>query len=110
GKGTLLVVDDEDSVRNVARTMLERAGFKVLTANDGRQGVEVFREHATEIAAVILDLTMPCMNGDEAFRELRQIQPNVRVILASGYAEQDTSQQFAGKGFAVLFQTTFAVR
>jgi two-component system, cell cycle sensor histidine kinase and response regulator CckA len=107
GSGTLLVVDDEDAVRNVARMMLERAGFTVLTAPDGREGLEVFQRRAEEIAAVLLDLTMPHMNGEEAFRAMRRIRADVPVILTSGYSEQDASAQFAGKGIAGFVQKPF---
>ena len=107
GSGTLLVVDDEEAVRNVARMMLERVGFTVLTAADGRAGLEVFQQRADEIAGVLLDLTMPHMNGEEAFRGMRRIRADVPVILASGYSEQDTSAQFAGKGIAGFIQKPF---
>jgi signal transduction histidine kinase/ActR/RegA family two-component response regulator len=107
GSGTVLVVDDEEAVRNVARMMLERAGFIVLTAPDGREGLEVFQRGAEEIAAVLLDLTMPHMNGEEAFRAMRRIRADVPVILTSGYSEQDASSQFAGKGIAGFVQKPF---
>jgi CheY-like chemotaxis protein len=107
GSGTLLVVDDEDAVRNVARMMLERAGFTVLTATNGREGLEIFQQRAEEIAVVLLDLTMPHMNGEEVFRAMRRIRADVPVILASGYSEQDTSAQFAGKGIAGFIQKPF---
>ena len=109
GSGTVLVIDDEEAVRNVARMMLERAGFTVLTAADGREGLEVFQRRAEEIGVVLLDLTMPHMNGEEAFRALRHIRADVPVILASGYSEQDTSAQFAGKGIAGFVQKPFGL-
>ena len=101
------VVDDEEGVRNVARMMLERVGFTVLTAVDGREGLELFQQRADEITGVLLDLTMPHMNGEEAFRAMRRIRADVPVILASGYFEQDTSDQFAGKGIAGFIQKPF---
>jgi len=107
GSGTLLVVDDEEAVRNVARMMLERVGFTVLTAVDGRQGLEVFQQRADELTGVLLDLTMPHMNGEEAFRAMRRIRADVPIILASGYSEHDTSAQFAGKGIAGFIQKPF---
>jgi CheY-like chemotaxis protein len=107
GSGTLLVIDDEEAVRNVARMMLERVGFTVLTAVDGREGVEIFQQRAGEITGVLLDLTMPLMNGDEAFKAMKLIRGDVPVILASGYSEQDTSAQFAGKGVAAFIQKPF---
>ena len=107
GSGTVLVIDDEEAVRNVARMMLERVGFTVLTAVDGRAGLEIFEQRADGIEAVLLDLTMPHMNGEEAFRALRRVRTDVPVILTSGYSEQDTSAQFAGKGIAGFVQKPF---
>jgi CheY-like chemotaxis protein len=89
--------------------MLERLGFKVLTATHGREGLEVFKANGREIDCVILDLTMPEMAGDEVFRELRRLRKNVRVILSSGFNEQDVTQRFAGKGFAGFIQKPYTV-
>jgi len=71
--------------------------FSVLTARDGREALELFREHADEIVCVLLDLTMPHMDGEEAFGEMRRLRPGVRVILCSGYNEQEVVQRIAGK-------------
>ena len=109
GSGTILVVDDVDTVRSTAKMMLERLGFTVLTADDGRRGVEVFRDHADEIVLVLLDLTMPHMGGEDAFREMRRIRSDVRVILSSGYDEQEAVNRFAGKGLAAFLQKPYRV-
>jgi CheY-like chemotaxis protein len=109
GKGTVLLVDDDETVRAVGRQMLERLGFKVLTANDGSQGVASYREHTAEIDCVLLDLTMPHMDGEETFREMRRIHSGVRVILSSGYNEQDVIQRFAGKGLAGFIQKPYTL-
>jgi CheY-like chemotaxis protein len=100
GRGTILVVDDESGMRNLARTILESSGFTVLTAVDGGDAIRVFRRHAAEVAAIILDLTMPVMNGEEAATELVRIRPGVPIIVSSGYSEQEVSGRFAGKGLA----------
>jgi PAS domain S-box-containing protein len=107
--GTILVVDDEDTVRSVTKRMLERKGFTVMTAGDGGEGVELYRQHMGKITAVILDLTMPRMGGDEAFEEFRRINPDVQVILASGYSEQELSERFADRGLAGFIQKPFKV-
>jgi CheY-like chemotaxis protein len=107
GTGTVLVVDDEPVVREVAQGMLERAGLNVLTAEDGREALVVFGNHADDINCVILDLTMPHLDGEETFRELRKIRPDVAVILASGYNQQDVTQRFTGKGLAGFLQKPF---
>ncbi|RMH51289.1 MAG: PAS domain S-box protein, partial [Zetaproteobacteria bacterium] len=108
GSGTVLVVDDEETIRVTAAAMLEDVGFTVLTAADGAEGVELFRAHHEEIRAVLLDMTMPRMNGEEAFREMRLIDPTVRVVLSSGYNEQEATSHFAGKGLAGFIQKPYA--
>jgi PAS domain S-box-containing protein len=109
GDGTVLLVDDEAGVRRVGEEMLEVLGFRVLTAADGVEAVEVFRRHADAIACVILDLTMPRMNGEEAFRELRRIRGDVRVVLSSGYDEQDVTRRFFGEGPTGFVQKPYSV-
>ena len=107
GSGVILIIDDEKTVRNVTRLMLERAGFKVLEASDGKEGVEIFRENKNDIRAVLLDLTMPVMDGEETFRKLREIQETVPVILSSGYREQNATERFSGKGLAGFIQKPY---
>lgn len=87
GEGLVLVADDEAAVRTVARRVLERAGYSVCMASDGREAVAVFTARADEIVAVLLDMTMPLLRGDEVHRELQQIRPDVRVVLTSGYSD-----------------------
>ena len=103
----MLVVDDEETVRTVAKGMLQTAGFDVLTTTDGREAVEVFREHADEITLVLLDMTMPYMSGEETFREIRRIKSDAPVILSSGYDEQEVTNRFAGKGLAGFIQKPY---
>ncbi|HEY6000471.1 MAG TPA: response regulator [bacterium] len=97
--GTVLVVDDEEAVRKVARDILEAQRFAVLTACDGQEGIEALHAHRDEVAAVLLDLTMPRMGGLEASREMRRIAPGVPVILCSGYTEGEISEEAAADGF-----------
>jgi two-component system cell cycle sensor histidine kinase/response regulator CckA len=107
GKGTVLLVDDEETVRTVGRQMLERAGFDVLMAEDGRQALEIFRRQPNDIACVLLDLTMPNMDGEETFRELRRVKDDVRVILSSGYNEQEAVNRFTLKDLAGFIQKPY---
>jgi PAS domain S-box-containing protein len=107
GHGTILVVDDEPPVRNVARMMLERIGFKVMTVERGAEAVDVFRKSSEQIVAVILDLTMPDMDGHEVFRKLRQTAPDVRVILSSGFSEHEATARFVGDGLAGFVQKPY---
>ncbi|HVN72495.1 MAG TPA: PAS domain S-box protein, partial [Desulfomonilia bacterium] len=98
--GTVLIADDEDMVRDLCKSMIERFGYKVITASDGREALELFRKHASEIVCVILDLTMPVLDGMAAFDELKRIKADVKVILSSGYNEQEATNRFSGKGLA----------
>jgi PAS domain S-box-containing protein len=98
--GTVLVVDDEPQILNLLSLLLERKGFTVLTAGDGRRATEVFREHKDEIVCVLLDLTMPRMGGEETFVELHQIRNDVPVILVSGYSEIELTERVEDLGFA----------
>ena len=83
--GMVLLVEDEEMVRNVAAAMIERLGFSVLEAKDGVEAVEMFRHRQDEIRCVLCDLTMPRMNGWETLAALRKLAPDIPVILASGY-------------------------
>ena len=95
GSGKVLVVEDEESARELASIVLKRTGFEVLEAKDGLEGVEVFRENKSDIRCVLLDLAMPNMDGDEAHREIRKISAEVPTILCSGYPEQDAVSRFS---------------
>ncbi len=106
-QGTILVVDDSEAVRSVTEAMLETFGYSVLTASDGFEAVEVFRAHVNSIDAVLLDMTMPKMSGEDVFRQMRQIRADVRVILTSGHSEQDATTRFAAKGLAGFMQKPF---
>jgi two-component system cell cycle sensor histidine kinase/response regulator CckA len=103
----ILVVDDEDIVRRTAKSMLERNGYTVVLAENGEEGVELFKVLADKVSAVLLDMTMPVMNGEEAFSRLRMIRPDVRVILSSGYNEVEAIRRFTGKGLAGFIQKPY---
>ncbi len=89
GKGTVLIVDDEDVVRVYAQAMLEECGYRVLTAADGNEALLVFREKREEIDSVLLDMSMPRMSGLEVFQELIQIDPDVKVLMSSGFINDE---------------------
>ena len=109
GGGTVLLVDDDESVLDIAAKMLERLTFNVITASDGKRGLEVFQEREAEIDCALLDLTMPRMDGEEVFREIRRIRNNIRVILSSGYNEQEVTQRFVGKGLTGFVQKPYTL-
>jgi len=109
GSGCVLVVDDERPVRSLAKRMLTRLGFDALFANDGREAVDLYAERRGEVDFVLLDLTMPNMNGEEALHELRRVDPDIRVILSSGYTEQEIAARFEGKGLAGFIQKPYTL-
>jgi PAS domain S-box-containing protein len=106
GRGQVLVVDDEETVRAVTARMLETFGFATVLAKDGVEGVRKF-EAGGDFAAVLMDLTMPHMDGEEAFRRIRQLSPDAHVILMSGFNEQEAIDRFTGKGLAGFLQKPF---
>ena len=95
GSGTVLVVDDEEHIRDIASSFLEQMGFTVLTACDGREGVACFADHAADITAVLLDFTMPHMMGDAVYAELRRRAPELPITIMSGYTANDIPIEFA---------------
>jgi len=106
-EGTVLLVDDEQMIRDVGLRMLERLGFSVLTASDGVEAVDLYVEHREEIVCVLLDLTMPRMDGQERFRRLREFNGDVPIVLMSGFNEQEVRQKFVGRGLAGFVQKPF---
>lgn len=107
GSGTVLIVDDEETVRSTAKNTLEHYGYKILLAKDGREAVELYKQFAEEIVLVLLDLTMPYMNGEEVLRELKIVRPAVRVLLSSGFNEVEAVRRFTGKGLAGFLQKPY---
>ena len=105
--GTVLVVDDDVGVRALLDATLRRVGLTVLLASDGREGVELFRRHADEIRAVVLDRTMPDIGGEEAFDEIRRIRPGARIMLISGYSEERAAWHFIDKGLDAFLHKPF---
>ena len=109
GGGTVLLADDEDTVRSTGKKMLEKLGYTVVPAADGLEAMEIFHKRADEFALVILDLTMPHMGGEECFRELRQVKKDICIIVTSGYNEQDVVQRFLGKQLSGFIAKPFQV-
>ena len=105
----VLVVDDDETVRSVTTAAVQRMGFTVLAAENGLEAVEVFRQHRDDIRVVIMDLTMPTMSGEEAYRAIRTVRPDAAVIIMSGYNEIETSERFAGRGVAGFLQKPYEV-
>jgi len=101
GTGVVLLVDDEFMVRDLAREVLEKCGYIVITARNGQDALEIFRNNE-DIAAVLMDLTMPIMGGGEAFRLMNELRPNIPIVISSGYSESAVREQFTSALAGVL--------
>ncbi len=107
GSGTILLVDDEEIVRTVATRMLKRIGFSVMTASNGQEAVDLYRQHASTLSGVIMDLTMPHMDGDVAFREMLAIRDDIPIILSSGYNAVEIDHRLSGNRLASFIQKPY---
>ncbi len=109
GSGTVLLADDEDSVRSVGKRMLARTGFEVLLARDGNEALDLFRQHAGEIVCVILDVTMPGMGGEECCSRMRELRADIPVVLSSGYTELGIRERFIGQAPVGFIQKPYVL-
>ncbi len=109
GTQTVLLVEDDEVVAEIGVKMLRRLGYRVILARGGRQALSVYREHGRAIALVILDVVMPEMSGSETFERLMKIDPQVRVLLASGYALDGQAQVILKRGCLGFIQKPFSL-
>jgi PAS domain S-box-containing protein len=107
GKGTILVVDDEEMIRRMARDMLKEMGYNVYCSKDGREATEFYRAHYAEIDAVILDMIMPRMSGADCAKEIKNINPDAKIILATGYSSPHDTQKIIARGISGFLQKPF---
>ena len=106
--GTILVVDDEEWVLELAREFLERADFEVVTAGGGREALEILRgDSGKTIDAVVLDLTMPDLDGQETFLEIRAFLPDLPVVVTSGFSEESTADRFPPDEIAAVIRKPY---
>jgi signal transduction histidine kinase/ActR/RegA family two-component response regulator len=105
----VLVIDDEEPVREAVSDILGEEGIETLQAEDGRSGLELYQAHLLEIGLVILDLSMPGMSGQETFRELRQLNSAVPVLLSSGYSREEVARSFGDEGVASFLQKPYSI-
>ena len=108
-KNPILIVDDEEVVRQTASAMLSGRGYEVILAENGRRAVDLFRERGGRFALVLLDLTMPVMGGPETIRELKAIRPEVPVIVSTGLTEETAMRRFAGADIAGFIQKPYTL-
>ncbi|MCA9446665.1 MAG: PAS domain S-box protein [Candidatus Omnitrophica bacterium] len=107
GRGLILIVDDEESVQSIASKILERAGYDILVAGDGFEGLQIFQARQEEIDLVLLDLNMPSLTGEETYHRLQSIAPGTRVLIMSGYSEQEAINLFDEMGYLGFLQKPF---
>jgi len=107
GQGRVLVVDDEDSVRVVAAHMLHLLGFETAPATDGRDALDRIRREPGAYDVMLLDLTMPHLDGEQTLREVRRVRPDLPVVLMSGFNEQEATTRFSEHGLAGFLQKPF---
>ncbi|MFZ0725510.1 MAG: PAS domain S-box protein [Desulfobacterales bacterium] len=107
GSETLLVVDDEEYILSACRAMLTNMGYTVLTARGGEEAVVIFRELGESIALVILDMIMPGVDGRETFRRLKQVDPDIKVLIASGYSIDEIASDMLLLGCDDFIQKPF---
>ncbi len=110
GAGTVLFVDDEEALRQMAKRGLEHHGFQVLLAADGGEAIEVLKTAANRVGVIVLDLSMPLMSGHETLPELQKIKPGVQVLVSSGYARDEVLGKFAGFGVAGFVHKPYTVQ
>ncbi len=110
GRGELvLVVDDEEPIRVLAKDILEDSGYRVLLADDGAEAVEIYRQHREEISLVILDMIMPKISGRDTFLKLKEINPGVRALLSTGFSQDERTQAILDSGVIGFIQKPFDI-
>ncbi len=105
----VLIIDDDDVVRSVTQQIVQRSGFGVILAHSGREGINLFAEHRDQIGCVLLDMSMPEMDGADTFRELRGIERDLRVIVISGYSADDLGDCFRSERPFAFIQKPFTI-
>ena len=101
GQGTILLIDDEEIILDVGSEMIKRLGYAVIIAAGGKAGIEAYREHRDTIDLVVLDMIMPDLSGKDTFERLKEIRPDVSVLLSSGYSLNGQAREIMDKGCEV---------
>lgn len=109
GEGLVLVVDDDELVRDMAEEALQVLGYTVLTATNGQEGADLYRQHKERIKAVLLDMAMPVMSGREAFIEMQRINPSVKVLLVSGFRKDNRVEEILALGVKDFLQKPYTI-
>lgn len=107
GTGRILLVDDEQFIRETAKTLLESIGYSVVTASDGQEAVEIFKQGPDQVDLVILDMIMPVMGGRETLSRLREIRPELKVLVSSGFSKESEKPDFERQGISGFIRKPF---
>jgi CheY-like chemotaxis protein len=110
GTETILLVDDEEMIIDVGAQILQKLGYEVLTARHGKEAIEVYQQNRQKVAMVILDLIMPEMGGGETYDRLKEMDPNVKVLLASGYSLDGQATEILNRGCDGFIQKPFSIK
>lgn len=109
GTETILFADDEEDLRNMGRLFLEHLGYKVLLAVNGEEAVKVYTEHQKEIAAVVMDMTMPKMTGRQAVKKILEMNPKAKIILCSGYTSEGNPADLLSQGVCDFISKPYTI-
>ncbi len=110
GTGVILLIDDDENVRETAKTILEECGYTVHTAADGYEGIEFYRVNSAELSLVILDMSMPKLSGKETFIELHKINSAITVLLSSGFKQDRLVQETMELGVLHFIQKPYSMK
>jgi CheY-like chemotaxis protein len=110
GNETILLVDDEEMITNIGKEMLEKLGYRVLTAVNGEEALRIFSENSGQIEMVILDMVMPVMGGGETFDRIREMDPQAKVLLSSGYSIDGQATEILKRGCNGFIQKPFDLK
>jgi CheY-like chemotaxis protein len=110
GTGKVLLVDDEEVVLEVGQELLEATGYTVLTAKDGKEAIKVYRKNRDNIDIVVLDMVMPNMGGGEAYDRMKEMNPNVKVLLSSGFSIDGEASEILERGCSGFIQKPFTMK
>ncbi len=109
GKQKILIVDDEPSILKMLADMIKILGYESYQASNGMDAVEIFQQHADEIAIVFLDILMPKMNGFQVYEEIKKINPDVKVVVISGYTNEPEILNFIAQNKLRFFRKPFHI-
>ena len=110
GSETILLVDDEEMIIDVGAQILKKLGYEVVTARHGKEALEVYRQNSQRVAIVILDLIMPQMSGGETYDKLKEMDPNLKVLLSSGYSVDGQATDILNRGCDGFIQKPFTLK